>query len=198
MAKLTVFALTLLVAWPVLAQPAAPAQQAEIVINGRALNDQEMQTVQQLAARYNTQPIPGRYWYDHMSGLYGYEGQGTLGQLPPNLPIGDPVKPNASNGTAPFYVNGRQLTWAEVQYLSTCMQVIPGRYWMDSQGIGGVEGGPAIFNVTRACAQARGGSHRGKYGSVLSDGTTSGAFFKNTDGSYTGVTCGPDGGCIYN
>ena len=75
--------------------------------------------------------------------------------------------------------------------------MIPGRYWLDGYGNGGLEGGPMLFNLSQLCANAR--RQRGDrwYGSVTGDGTTTGAMFRNSDGSITGVTCGPDGGCIY-
>ncbi len=171
----------------------------ELIINGKPLSEQEMQIVTLLEQRYGAQAIPGRYWYDSFSGLYGVEGQGTLGQLPAGLPLGGPLRADASAGTSGVFVNGRQLHMLEVQYLSQCTQVIPGRYWMDAMGNGGVEGGGVLFNMAQLCAAAR--QRRGGYGSsgswVGGDGTTSGAMFRNSDGSITSVTCGPDGGCIY-
>lgn len=40
-------------------------------------------------------------------------------------------------------------------------QVVPGRYWVNALGIGGFEGGPAMFNLAQCGArggQASGGS----------------------------------------
>lgn len=167
----------------------------EIVINGKPLDGQEMQVVRQLEQMYGAKAIPGNYWYDPVSGAYGADGQPMLGQLPPNLRLGGRLRANASNGNTNVFVNGRELHRTEVARLQTCTQVIPGRYWVDSHGNGGVEGGPMMFNLTQLCRQSS--SYRSRYGSVLSDGTTSGAFFRNSNGSYTSVTCGPDGGCIY-
>jgi hypothetical protein len=54
--------------------------------------------------------------------------------------------------------------------------VRPGRYWLNSQGIAGYEGGPPQFDL-RAAAMARsqprgaqGYGHRGVFGSMASDG----------------------------
>ncbi len=179
------------------ALPLAAGDAPQLVINGKPLSEQEMQLVQMLEQRYGAKAIPGRYWYDALTGLYGVEGYGTLGQLPAGLPLGGPLRENASNGTTGVFVNGRQLHLQEVQYLSQCTQVIPGRYWMDAQGNGGVEGGPWLFNMQQLCAAARQRGGDPYYGRVTGDGTTSGAMFRNSDGSITSVTCGPDGGCIY-
>ena len=137
----------------------------------------------------------GRYWYDKTSGLWGLAGEPTYGQIAPGLEIGGPLRADASAGTTDVIVNGRRLRVEEVQFLSRCMPVIPGRFWMDARGMGGPVGGLATFNVAAACGQAarprRGGDPW--YGSVSGDDGVVGAIFR--DG--VGVTCGPDGGCIY-
>ena len=172
------------------------AAEPTFVVNGKRLEASEVQMLRELAAQYGVEPVPGRYWYDPISGLYGAEGGPTAGQTLPQLPIGGPLRADASGGGSGVWVNGREMHRDEVTYLSQCTQVIPGRYWLDAYSNGGLEGGPMQFNLRALCNQAR--QRMGsRFGTVISDGTTSGAFFRNVDGSYTSVSCGPDGGCIY-
>jgi hypothetical protein len=177
----------------------AQADDRQIVINGKTLDAGEMETVRALERQFHVQVVPGRYWYDPRSGLYGAEGQGAFGQTVPNLPLGGKLREDASNGDTAVWVNGRRLHRTDVAYLQQCTQVIPGRYWLDPAGYSGVEGGPPQWNVAQLCSAARqrSSSYRGKYGSVLSDGATTGAMFRTSSGDIVGVTCGPDGGCIY-
>ena len=177
----------------------AQSDDRHIVINGKTLDAQEMETVRALERQFSVQVIPGRYWYDPLSGLYGAEGHGAFGQTLPNLPIGGKLREDASGGDTNVWVNGRRLHRTDVAYLQTCTPVIPGRYWLNSLGFSGVEGGLPQWNVAQLCAASRqtSGSYRGQYGSVLSDGTTTGAMFRTAGGDLVGVTCGPDGGCIY-
>ena len=183
--------------WLACAGGAIAQEQTAFVVNGKALSADEVDYLNKLARQYGAEAIPGRYWYDRSSGLYGLEGQPTAGQILANLPIGGDLPADASRGDSQVWVNGRRLPNAEVQYLSQCTQVLPGRYWLDAMGNGGVEGGPWAFNIVQLCKQSRASSYRSKYGSVLSDGTTSGAIFRSPGGELYGVTCGPDGGCIY-
>jgi hypothetical protein len=64
------------------------------------------------------------------------------------------------------FLNGRQLTQAEVLYLTglTRGPIPPGRYWLDADGNVGMEGGPALVNLAQL---ARGGGNRWSNG----DGT---------------------------
>ena len=177
---------------------AVSASASDIVINGKPVDAEERRVIQQLELRYGVSAEPGRYWYDPVSGLYGREGEASLGQMPPGLPLGGPLQANASAGHTGVFINGRQLNHLEVNYLAQCTPVIPGRYWMDANGNGGVEGGPLQFNLPQLCAQARRSSGSGTFGSVTGDGTTNGAIFRSPGGEVYGVTCGPDGGCIYD
>jgi hypothetical protein len=119
---------------------------------------------------------PGRYWYDTVSGAYGFEGEPIAGQMLPGLRLGGPLRADASRGTSGVFINGRQLTLGEKSYLEqTCRTpVIPGRYWVNAQGLGGYEGRPASFNLA-LCGGSSGQSRGG--------------------GSSTRTFCNPDGSC---
>lgn len=186
----------------VVATPSGFAQSGDdqLVINGKVLKAEEMKVIERLEQEFGAKAVPGRYWYDPLSGLYGAEGYGAFGQIYPDLTLGGKLRPDASKGNTGVWVNGRQLHRTDVAYLQQCTPVIPGRYWLDARANGGVEGGPIQWNLALLCAAARqraGGSFRGRFGSVLGDGTTTGAIFRTPSGGVAGVTCGPDGGCIY-
>lgn len=136
----------------VLAQPAGATQ---VVVNGVAL---EAATVRALEQAYRVPIQPGRYWYDPVGGVWGVEGGPAQGQIQPGLRLGGPLRPDASRGRTGVFVNGRELHVMDVQALQRCTPVIPGRYWVMANGIGGYEGGPAMFNLAALCAQAGGGS----------------------------------------
>jgi hypothetical protein len=76
----------------------------------------------------------------------------------------------------------------EVQYLQQLGTVYKGRYWMNAQGVGGIEGGPAIFDLGAAARQRSGGGLYGgnsrttPFGHLGSDGKCS-YFFDPKSGS---------------
>lgn len=110
------------------------------------------ETLGALERAYGVPIQPGRYWYDKQSGLWGVEGLPLGGQIAQNLDLGGPLKADASKGDTGVFINGRELPIEEVAVLQQLGPVIPGRYWMNAQGVGGVEGGPAIFNIGAAIA----------------------------------------------
>jgi len=139
----------------------APArvEAARIVVNGQALS---VETVQQLQQVYPVAIPPGHYWYDAVSGAYGREGEPIAGQMMAGGALGGPLSPNASRGTSGVFINGRQITGGEVAYIERLCQtpVVPGRYWIMASGVGGYEGGPAVFNLAQCpgVPQQSGGS----------------------------------------
>jgi hypothetical protein len=140
-------------------QTSAP-QGTAIVVNGQALADA---TVQQLQQLYPVAIPAGRYWYDAVSGAWGRDGEPIAGQMVAGLTLGGPLAANASRGTSAVFINGRQITRGEKTYIEVLCQtpVIPGRYWITANGIGGYEGGPAIFNLAQCPGvpqPSRGGS----------------------------------------
>jgi hypothetical protein len=137
----------------------AAGDSSSVIVNGVALTMETLRALQQL---YPVPILPGRYWYDGFSGAYGVEGGPIAGQMLPGLNLGGPLRPDASLGTTGVFINGRQLTFGETAYLQQACQrpVIPGRYWVNAQGLGGYEGGPLAFNLALCgggSAQNRGG-----------------------------------------
>lgn len=156
----------------------ATALDAQVVVNGEQVSQEQF--AQELG-RYGiplAQPVPkGQYWYDQMSGLWGMQGGPTMGQIPAGMNLGGQLQADASGGASNVYINGRALHQMEIAYLYQVFgTVVPGRFWMNAQGIGGLEGGPAIFNLAAAAQQGQGRSggsnwtHRGPFGGMGSDG----------------------------
>jgi hypothetical protein len=122
--------------------------------------------LERIERQYGLRIPPGRYWYDAASGLAGLEGQGTAGRLPAGMDLGGPLPANISEGWTGIFLNGRQLTLAEVAYLTllTGGVILPGRYWLDALGNAGREGGPMLVNLYQlAQPRGSGGSGRTSY-----------------------------------
>ena len=144
-----------------------------IVVNAVPLTADTVRALQRL---YPVPIRPGRYWYDPVSGAWGQEGGPIAGQMSPGLKLGGSLRTDASRGTSRVFINGRELTLGEKSYLErTCRtRAVPGRYWVNAQGLGGYEGGPAFFDLAR-CGSSGGQSRGG--------------------GSSTRTFCNPDGSC---
>jgi hypothetical protein len=117
------------------------------------------------------------------------EGGPTQGQILPGLELGGELRADASGGGTGIFFNGRELHPLEQAYLVQLFgYTVPGRYWLTWQGIGGPEGGPALFNIAAAASQAggQGGGYGGytrrtPFGSIGGDGNCS--YFMSPDGS---------------
>ena len=105
--------------------PDVAAADKKVVINGTQLTAMDIQTLER---SYGVPMQTGRYWYDKMSGLWGYAGQPTAGQILPGLQLGGLLKANASNGNTGVFINGRELPIIEVQYLQQLGTVYKARY----------------------------------------------------------------------
>ncbi len=139
---------------------ATGARAASVHVNASPLD-------QSLVAAYRIPP--GRYWYDRLSGLWGREGGPAAGKIAHGLHIGGPLRADASRGTTGVFVNGRELTRLETNYLSRRLGNVPrGRYWLDANLHGGVQGGPTSFYL--GAAAGGGSNHSGPFGSIMSDG----------------------------
>jgi len=128
---------------------AASAVAADVVVNGVRLEDS---TRQALERTYGVPIKPGKYWYDVVSGVWGRDGGPAEGQIHPGLRLGGPLQRDASKGRTGVIVNGRELHALDVAALRRCVAVIPGRYWVLANGIGGPEGSPPTFNLAALCA----------------------------------------------
>ncbi len=129
-----------------------------VFVNGRELTASQLEAFKQI---YGVIPAPGHWWYDAISGMYGAEGQGSTGFMYPGHDLG-PLAADASHGNMPVFINGRQLTHVEVNYLAWLAggAVAPGRYWVDAQLNWGYEGVPIPAGNLRHLAAARGGGGR--------------------------------------
>jgi hypothetical protein len=107
-------------------------------INGSVLTPE---LIGEFTAFYGVAPVPGDYWYDAASGLYGVMGQQAAGMMMAGHPLGE-MPPNASGGNSGVFINGRELTSTEVTYITRLLDTpaIPGRYWLDAFGNCGLEG----------------------------------------------------------
>ena len=110
----------------------------EIYINNNKLTPSQINELEEL---YGVKPIPGKYWYDSMSGSYGIYQGASLGVLFPGHEFGN-LPADASNGNSGVFINGRELPELDIQFLEWIfgVQRTPGRYWQDSLGNIGVEG----------------------------------------------------------
>lgn len=160
----------------------------KVVVNGLTLSENDIQIIETI---HNVRVETGRYWYDKLSGLWGKEGEPTAGQISAGLDLGGPLRSDASKGTTGVYINGRQLPLVEVRYLKQLLPVYRGRYWMNAQGVGGVEGGPPIFDLSAVAAQRGSGGYGGwnrntPFGNLGGDGNCT--YFNDPGGSSV-MTC---------
>jgi hypothetical protein len=126
-------------ALPAAGQPPAAQQPAAgaVVINGAALTRRQSE---EFVQRYGVAPVPGSYWYDSKSGLWGLAGQAAAGFLLAGHDFGALAR-NASNGNTSIFLNGREMPQGEVLVFGALAgPIAPGRYWLDGQGNYGYEG----------------------------------------------------------
>jgi hypothetical protein len=132
--------------WIVAASPAcAQRTTTSYVVNDVALTPDIAEAFQQLFLQIVHQPLPpGQYWYDRVSGAMGQDGGPAAVLMPAGLHLPGHLRADASHGTMPVFINGRQLTVIDVQVLANWLRtpVQPGRYWVDGQANFGYEGGP--------------------------------------------------------
>jgi hypothetical protein len=144
-----------------LATPAGQLHTASagvVICNGERLSNE---TVRALEQAYRVRVRPGAYWYDRMTGAWGYWGGPVAGVIMPGLSLGGPLAENASNGNTGIFINGRQLHQRDVWVLRQIMIPLPGRYWMNAAGTFGAVGGPPLGNIywlANAASQRSGGS----------------------------------------
>jgi hypothetical protein len=166
------------------AAPAAHAgDDSSVIVNRTPLAAEQVSALR----AYYGQIAPGAYWYDATSGLWGSEGGPALGQIAPGLSLGGPLQADASNGEGGVFFNGRQLHPSEVEWLRARFGVVyTGRYWLRADGVGGPEGGPALFSLVAAGHGSGGG------GASNNDFYYGGTIDRGYGGTY-----GSDGSCFY-
>ena len=162
------------------------AQSRQVSINTISLSNEDIYA---LELYYQVSIADGEYWYDPFSGLVGRVGGPSIGQMLPNLPLGE-LSFDASGGLTQVVLNGRALHPEELTYLSTLFGTInPGYYWLDAQGNIGFEGGAYIANLV-AVVQSQNNAYvnRGLFGNMGSDGSCS-YFMDSETGSSVMTGC---------
>ena len=156
-----------------LAAPHASATQP-IIVNGQVLSASDIATIERMVFG---RLVPGRYWYDRIAGLWGYEGGPTVGFALAGLPYGGALRADSANGDTRVFFNGRELHQREVAYLRTLGPVFPGRYTLNAFGYVSYEGHAVPFAHLPTLHQRRWGNN---------SSTTSG-----------GAHIASGGGCMY-
>jgi hypothetical protein len=113
---------------------------AKVIINGVVLSEKQIAELEQI---YKVKPLPGKYWYDARSGLYGVVGFPAYGFMLAGHDYGN-LEKSASNGNTGVFVNGRELPQSEWAVWSQLLgyMIQPGKYWLDDNGNAGYEGNP--------------------------------------------------------
>jgi hypothetical protein len=124
------------------------AEGRKVVVNGVRLPPETVEALDRLA---KTRVPDGNYWYDRVSGLWGWEGGPTEGVTAVGLDLGGPLRADASRGKTGVFINGREIHRLELAYLQQLFgPVREARYWLNADGDAGFEGGPAQFNLVKA------------------------------------------------
>jgi len=154
-------------------------KKGDVVINNKALTQEQIDEIQ---STYGVKPLPGNYWYDAKSGLYGVVGFQAYGFMLPKHNFGT-MDRNASNGNTGVFVNGREIPVAEYAVWSSMVGnwIQPGSYWLDSNGNAGYEGNPIpVINLYQAAKQR---AYRGSGGGDNQWNTRFSAGNSNADNS---------------
>ncbi len=154
-----------------------------VTINGQQIGDKELT---QKERTYRIRIPDADYWYDKVLGAWGVRGGPTVGFITPGLELGGSLPADASGGGTGVFVNGRELHPFDMAALQQITgPILPGRYFINAQGLAGFEGGPPLWNLAALAArQAQtGSSHtwqsRITGASGFSDGTTGAVFLPN-------------------
>lgn len=119
-------------------QSAESIDAEKVIINNKALTEQQ---IQDITKTYGVKPLPGNYWYDAKSGLYGVVGYPSYGFMLPGHDFG-PISPDASHGFTGVVINGRILPQSEWLIWSYILDywIQPNNYWLDHNGNAGLVG----------------------------------------------------------
>ncbi len=116
------------------------SESENVKINGITLSESQIGNLEQM---YGVRPLPGNYWYDSRSGLYGVVGYPAFSFMFAGHQFGT-LDANVSNGDTNVFVNGRELPQSEWTVWSQMIGygIQPGSYWMDHNGNAGYVGNP--------------------------------------------------------
>lgn len=130
----------------------SPKSSSKVIVNGITLTKEQ---INEFEREYGLKPIPGNYWYDKKSGLYGVIGYLAYGFMFAGHQYGK-LSRDASNGNTGVFVNGRELPqneWAIWSYILGYW-IQQGSYWLDDMGNAGYEGNPfPVINLFMAGQQ---------------------------------------------
>ena len=167
-----------------------------VVINRVKIPDDTVRLLQQ---KFGAAIPDGKYWYDNISGAWGLEGGPTQGFTYAGLPLGGPLRADASNGNTGIFINGRELHLQDVLGLQQITgPILPGRYFVDAQANAGYEGGPPLFNLrllAQQVAQSRGGTWKGP-GAGVGENYGGGAWAYGNSNTGIGVISDGQGGML--
>ena len=98
----------------------------------------ERKQLEDFFKQYPHYPLPGNYWYDSVSGLYGAVGFDAFGYLRPGHQFG-PMLAGSSKGDSRFFIYGRNLSRNEALVWRRLLgrDLRPGNYLFD--GLGNLE-----------------------------------------------------------
>ena len=153
----------------------------DVFVNEVKLTSDKIKALENL---YRTKLVSGSFWYDSFSGLWGLKDGPALGQVLPGLDLGGALQSDASKGGTGVFINNREIHPMEKVFLKRLFGFVKlGRYWLNAQGVGGFEGGPAAFNL-RAMMSGGVGKHwlkRTPGGGLGGDGNCS--YYNHPNGS---------------
>lgn len=180
--KLAILSLGTALFITVLAANAMAQQNPYMVGHTVAFNGHELSQYQKtkLSHTYGFAPVPGNYWYDAVSGQFGYMGHPPSGVMYPGHEFGE-MQSNVSRGTSDVFVNGRELTIGEWMAYSDVLgyRIQQGDYWLDHEGNLGRKGNELavanLYLLAAAQQQLASGDQRDNFWtSTISAGNSSG------------------------